>query len=268
MLSSVKFYRLYETSARLLNKVFFKLLGIRITRNPIFGDEIKEVDIDAFKTLSSVMERTMTDENRLYNLILATRYIVQNKIEGDFVECGVWRGGSMMAIALTLLQSNASDRHLFLYDTFQGMTAPSELDRRLSGELASQLLIDSKENLQGEYSQGIYAYASIEDVKSGMNETTYPYSLIHFIEGKVEETLLNCSHNKISLLRLDTDWYESTKVELECLWDCLVVGGVLILDDYDHWAGARIATDEFFLKKGIHPLLMKMAAGRILIKQS
>jgi hypothetical protein len=80
-----------------------------------------------------------------------------------------------------------------------------------------------------------------------MTATGYPSNKIHFIKGPVEETIpRQMPSPSIALLRLDTDWYESTKHELIHLFPRLSAGGILIIDDYGHWAGARQAVDEYF----------------------
>lgn len=241
-------------------------LGIRITRNVSFANSIRTFDPVAYKIILGVKDRTMTDENRLYNAIVATRYISENRIPGDIVECGVWRGGSMMAIASTLITLSDTTRSLYLYDTFQGMTKPSRFDIRLDGRSAKDLLGESVKQNKKEFEGGVIAFASLQDVKAGMSSTKYPEKQIAYEVGKVEKTLKATSHKSLSLVRLDTDWYESTKHELEVLWPKLISGGVLIIDDYDHWTGARKATDEYFEKLSVRPLFMAMNSGRILIK--
>lgn len=248
------------------NNAAFSFFGIRITRNKPFGFDLTLSDPKAHIILKAVVDRTMTDENRLYNLILSVRHLIRNSVEGDFVECGVWRGGSMMAVALASLDEQNADRNLFLYDTFSGMTKPSSIDVDYEGVSAMKSMEEVKLNNR-EFSAGVIAYASIGDVEKGMKSTKYPTDKIFYIVGDVSETLVQKEvPNKIALLRLDTDWYESTKVELEILWPRLVPGGILILDDYDHWVGARKAVDEYFQTLERVPLLMRMQSGRIAVK--
>jgi hypothetical protein len=248
------------------NNAAYSLFGIRITRNKPFGFDLTLSDPAAHSILRAVVDRTMTDENRLYNLILSVRHLIQNNVEGDFVECGVWRGGSMMAVALAALDEQNTDRNLFLYDTFSGMTKPSSIDVDYEGVSAMKSMEEAKLSNR-EFSAGVIAYASIDDVEKGMKLTNYPTDKIFYIVGDVAKTLAQEEvPNKIALLRLDTDWYESTKVELEILWPRLVPGGVLILDDYDHWVGARKAVDEYFQTLDKVPLLMRMQSGRIAVK--
>lgn len=207
---------------------------------------------------------TMTPPQRIIGLIEAVRYLVAEGIEGDFVECGVWRGGSMMAAALTLKDAGDTSRHLHLFDTFEGMPPPTEMDKWTSGEKAAEILGRTKRK-EG-YS--VWAYASLDDVKNNLASTGYPAERVHYVQGKVEDTIPANAPGKIAMLRLDTDWYESTKHELEHLYQRLVPQGILIIDDYGHWVGARKAVDEFFAAAPRpRPLLQRLDyAARIAVK--
>jgi hypothetical protein len=207
---------------------------------------------------------TMTPPQRIIGLIEAVRYVVAEGIEGDFVECGVWRGGSMMAAALTLIDAGDTARELHLFDTFEGMSAPTEKDKWTDGQTAKDLL--GKAARKEGYS--VWAYASLDDVKNNLGSTGYPKERVHYVQGKVEDTIPAGAPGKIALLRLDTDWYESTKHELAHLYERLVPHGVLIIDDYGHWVGARQAVDEFFAAAPRpRPLLQRLDyAARIAIK--
>ena len=191
---------------------------------------------------------TMTTKERCYALYKAIQYIIKAGIKGVFVECGVWRGGSAMIMALTLQQLNAQ-RTIFLYDTFEGMPQAGEYD------------IDFKGNPpKRDYD---WIKVSKEQVYENISKTNYlDFTLI---EGKVEDTLPKFAPYKISLLRLDTDWYESTKHELEYLYPYLEKGGVILIDDYGWWNGAKKATDEYFKDK---PILLNRidVTGRIGVK--
>jgi O-methyltransferase len=250
----------------LLNRKFFDLCGVRLTRNAPFANSMRTLDPVAHHVIEGVKDRTMTDDNRLYNVIIAARYVSENNIEGDVVECGVWRGGSMMAIASTLLAMSDTSRQLYLYDTFEGMTKPSKLDIRFDGRSAFDLMNDRSGPRSEEFEAGVVAFASLLDVKTGMLSTGYPVESIFYEVGKVEDTLKSSAHKSLSIVRLDTDWYESTKHELEILWPKLNKGGVLIVDDYDHWTGARKAVDEYFATFEAKPLFMAMNSGRIIVK--
>jgi hypothetical protein len=210
--------------------------------------------------IRTVKPRTMTGHEKLYGLILAVRHVVQHKIPGDIVECGVWRGGSMQAAALTLLDAGSTDRELHLFDTFEGMPPPTEKDRRPFGKSAEQMLAESDRNAK------VWAVATLEDVRAAMDETDYPSEKIHYHPGMVEETVPSEAPERIAILRLDTDWYESTRHELYSLYDRLSPGGVLIIDDYGGWEGSRLATEEFLEDTGARLLLLPIAGGRLAVK--
>lgn len=168
----------------------------------------------------------------------------------------------MLAIAETLLLSNDSNRHLYLYDTYDEMSSPTENDTDINNRNAATLL-KKEDKATGE----VWAFSGLEEVKQTMSRCTYNSDLLHFIKGKVEDTTPQNLPGNIALLRLDTDWYESTKHELNHLFPSLVEGGVLIIDDYGFWKGARKAVDEYFTENNLQILLTRMDdTGRMGIK--
>lgn len=213
------------------------------------------------RIILTVKPFTMTSTERLAALINAVTYVTLNAIPGDITECGVWKGGSMMAIALTLLANGDQSRSLYLYDTFEGMSPPTANDKTLDNlSAAEQLRSYPRET-------GIWAYASSEEVRANLLSTGYPKEKIHLIEGKVEDTIPKTLPPSLSLLRLDTDWYESTKHELKYLYPLLETKGILIIDDYGHWQGARKAVDEYFRERDEKVFLHRIDyTGRILVK--
>jgi O-methyltransferase len=220
----------------------------------------RHYDEEAQETIRAVRPRTMTAHEKLFALILATRHLARHGVAGAFVECGVWRGGSMQAVAMTLLACGATDRDLHLYDTFEGMPPPGEEDRRADGRPAAEILAASPRTAN------VWAIAGLDDVRAGMAETGYPAEHVHFHQGLVEETIPGQAPERIALLRLDTDWYASTRHELEHLYDRVPPGGVIVLDDYGFWEGARRAVDEFLAARDDPLLLVPIASGRIAVK--
>jgi hypothetical protein len=214
--------------------------------------------------VTKVQPYTMTSPERIFGLVEAVKYITRYKIEGDIVECGVWKGGSMLATAETLLHERDTLRGLFLYDTFEGMPPPSKDDVSFDNRSAEQMLevnSNKEQNL-------VWAYSTLESVKQTMALSAYPPEKIQYIKGKIEDTIPGTMPEKIALLRLDTDWYESTKHELIHLFPRLVKGGVLIIDDYGYWKGARKAVDEFIQENAVQILLNRLdETGRIAVKQ-
>jgi O-methyltransferase len=219
-------------------------------------EEIFPPDFDSTtKTLWWKVERyTMTSPERVSALRAAVEYVLMNKIPGDIVECGVWKGGSMMVCALTLL-AKSEWRDLWLFDTFEGMPPPKKVDIDLQGNKATQILEEVK------------AQASLDEVQKNIESTGYPSERVKFVNGRVEDTIPGSAPQRIALLRLDTDWYESTYHELVHMYPRLSPGGVLLIDDYGHWAGSRKATDQYFEEHGMHPLLHRIDyTARLLVK--
>jgi O-methyltransferase len=224
-----------------------------------------DMEPDFKRLYESCRTETMTSLERMYALWGAVRHINKAAIPGAIVECGVWRGGSMMLAARTLLDLGDSDRSLWLYDTYDGMTAPTALDvQAMSGETAQAVLASQTKDNDNPF----WALAQRDIVERNMAGTGYPQARTHYVEGPVEDTLPGQAPDEIALLRLDTDWYESTRHELIHLWPRLRPGGVLIIDDYGYWQGARKAVDEFFTGLAHAPLLARIDyTGRIAVKR-
>lgn len=206
---------------------------------------------------------TMTSAERMYGLWQAVRHVQSRALPGAFVECGVWRGGSSMLAALTLLAEGETSRDLYLYDTFRGMSEPTERDVSFRGYDARA----HWNELRGERGSDVLAYADLATVRANLARTGYPPERVHFVAGKVEDTIPNTIPPSLAILRLDTDWYASTRHELEHLYPRLEPGGVLIVDDYGHWRGARDAVDEYFANSPNPPLLQRLDyTGRMGVK--
>jgi O-methyltransferase len=206
---------------------------------------------------------TMTSIERMYALYKATQYIVDNKVPGDIVECGVWKGGSSMLCALTMKTMGEMQRKIYLYDTYSGMSQPTQKDVSYIGNRALDRWIKAEKN-------GIYDWdvATLEEVQKNMFSTGYTKENLLFIQGKVEDTIPAIVPENIALLHLDTDWYESTYHELNHLFPRLSSGGVIVIDDYGHWKGAQEAVDKFLQENNVKILLNRIDyTGRIGIKQ-
>lgn len=245
-------------------KVFTKL-GLTVTRSSTLENRLP---VEASESESQIIGRvrpfTMTSSSRIWSLLKSVQYIQENSIPGDFVECGVWRGGSVMAMAFQLSSLGVTDRRIWLYDTFEGMTPPSTADVETVGGMSAEDLLARTNVADG---NNVWCVAGLGDVKANLTLTGYPSNQFTFVQGDVAQTLLDSVPESISLLRLDTDWYESTKAELEFLYPRLTTGGVCILDDYGQWAGARLAVDEFFQDLGARPLMNPIDySGRIFVK--
>lgn len=194
--------------------------------------------ISVTELIASVKPYTKSGFKRLEAMAAAVRKIDNDNIPGDIVECGVWRGGNII-----LARKVSPQRTCWLYDTFNGMTEPGPLDVKQCGFHASV-------SFETKAADGkAWAKASLDEVRKGLADTgTLDDSKLRFVEGPVEQTLLDPANlpDQIALLRLDTDWYASTRMELEALYPRLSPGGILIVDDYGHWVGARRAVHEYF----------------------
>tara|TARA_B100001063_G_scaffold247293_1_gene292273 strand:+ start:2142 stop:2927 length:786 start_codon:yes stop_codon:yes gene_type:complete len=194
--------------------------------------------------METSLKYSMTPKVRMWALLQSIKYILNLKIEGDIVETGVFQGGNLILCQKLLdIYEPKTNRKIFGYDTFEGMTEPTQNDRNIFGEDPKNFWKKSQKE-----SHNDWCYASIEEVRRNFIKETNFNNSLKLIKGPVEETLAINKNlpNKISLLRLDTDWYQSSKKELEILYPKLVVGGVLIIDDYGHWQGVKKSVDEYF----------------------
>ena len=246
---------------RLAAKLGYSILPLPNGTAQWTPDFPKDFDGQMIETCRAVKPFTMTSNERIFSLCRSVEYVVKHNIAGDIVECGVWKGGSMMAVARTLIAQGVT-RKLHLFDTFEGMSAPTEADKTAYGHLAARTLAAGDRN-----SNPWWAYSPLDEVKKNLLDTGYDQSQIEFVKGKVEDTLPANAPSQISLLRLDTDWYESTYHEMVHLYPRLSVGGVLIIDDYGDWQGARKAIDQYIAEKNLKVLLTRIDfTGRLAVK--
>ena len=251
-------------ASRLIDKIFARL-------GYISKEKAAEppLDITMDKAFMEIYHQckpfTMTSIERMYALYNAIQYVLRKGIQGDFCECGVWKGGSSMMMALTLRKHHITDRKIYLYDTFEGMSEPTEEDKALTGESAERLL-----EMQDKYTdQSIWCYSGIDEVKKNLLSTGYPSDQLVFIKGKVEDTLPVQRPGNLAILRLDTDWYESTKIELQLLYPLLQDSGILIIDDFGHWEGAKKAVIEYFSDEKNYLFIQRIDyTGRLMIKNT
>jgi hypothetical protein len=197
----------------------------------------------------------------------AIKYILENNIEGVIIECGV-ESGNFEHIWINELMKNNVVRDIYLYDTFGGLVEPSEYDYTCKDAKIYHMNKDEVYNTWKKYkiNEKIngWCYTPLEQVKNRLNSTGYPQDKLHYVVGNVMETLKDKTTipEKIAILRLDTDWYESSKYELEQMYDNVVTGGVIIFDDYYHWDGQRRATDDFFKKIGVDYYFFNMGNNK------
>jgi O-methyltransferase len=249
----------------IVKKTFQKLSGKTYDPFAVLKKEIesKVIEKEFLEIYHLCKDYTMTSPERMYSLYKATRYVIEAKIPGDFVECGVWKGGSAMIIAATLKQIGVTNRYIYLYDTFEGMSEPTEYDVKNVPGGGASIRDYWEQNQKNDVNE--WCYSSLGEVSDNLQKTGYPNNMFKLTKGKVEDTIPGVKPEIIALLRLDTDWYESTKHELDNLYPNLQDKGVLIIDDYGSWAGAKKAVDEYFLSI---PILFNRVdtTGRIAIK--
>lgn len=212
---------------------------------------IPDIDVDRefLELFEIAREYSMVNKDAMYALYSAVRHVLDREIPGDFVECGVWRGGSSLLVALILARRGVTDRAVYLYDTFEGMSTPTDVDVDYHG-------VPAAETMERNRDETGWCYASLEDVQATFAAHEFPFE-VRCVQGDVVETLPTVQPERVALLRLDTDWYESTMAELVHLYPKLSPGGVLIVDDYGHWEGARRATEEYF-ETVPRPLLVRV----------
>jgi O-methyltransferase len=226
--------------------------------------QYKDLDPQFNLFYERVRKFSMTSIERLYAMYKATEYVSRAGIPGSIVESGVWRGGSMMMAALTLLALSDTSRELYLFDTFEGLPSPNPaIDLDLWGN--SQYNEWTRHRRTDTSSD--WACASLEEVQYNLASTGYPRGKFKFVKGLVQRTLRDHCPERISILRLDTDWHDSTVHELAVLYPRISKNGVLILDDYGHLLGQRKAVDDFFEGINPPPLFNRIDySGRLVVK--
>lgn len=244
-------------------------LGYTLT--PLPDPNLISPDLDdRFIELVRGMHNIGTFEMKQHTTYSAVEYVVKAGLDGDLIECGVYQGRQVLMMAQTLKSYGVMDRDIYLYDTFAGQIKPTVEDYKdkENPESSFQANLARWEKGQITGASKSWKVATVEEVRSNVYRSGYPHERFHFIEGDVLRTLPNDRHARIAVLRLDTDWYESTKHELNCLYERVVVGGVLIIDDYGRWRGCRKAVDEFFATLGARaPLLVRTGGSeRLCIK--
>ena len=215
------------------------------------------------KILNTSAKFSMTGFDRMFFLIKAIEHIKNNNVKGDFVECGVWRGGNLILFQ-KMMEKLKIKKKIFAYDTFEGMTEPTVHDVMLIANKANAKKIwDKNPNKIIKLAE-----CSIDQVKENYKKNTQKNKNLICIKGPVEKTLKIIKNlpKKISILRLDTDWYESTKIELDVLFPRLEKNGILIIDDYGVWKGAKKATDKYFKNK-TKTMFKIDITGRFIIKK-
>ncbi len=229
----------------MLNYISKKLVNLGTKMSPTLNDVsymIPDTSPEERRIIDIASNYTSTTPGAQWAFIQALKEVERRGVEGDIVECGVWKGGNLI-IAGLMRRQLGSKRQVWGYDTFAGMTAPGEKDEK-PGFNVDPIAKFNKLN-KGDVTE--WCYVPIEDVERDYRRHVGDLD-VKLIKGKVQDTLPVAANvpEKIAVLRLDTDFYESTMLELELLYPRLQSGGVMIIDDYGVWAGSRRAVDEYF----------------------
>lgn len=204
-------------------------------------DRREEFTEDEWNMLNVCKPYTMTSGERLLHTFRTIKELDKEKIEGAIVECGVYKGGQIIS---AWLGNTKSKRQFWLYDTFEGMTPPTEDDYRINADGSYGFAHQSTKAKNG-YDQ--WCRAELNEVVENINPFI-PQNQTKYVVGDVCKTLENPGNvpTNIALLRLDTDWYESTYKELQVLWPKLSIGGICVIDDYNSWQGSKKAFHDTF----------------------
>jgi|TARA_B100000959_G_C14993139_1_gene628915 hypothetical protein len=204
-------------------------------------DHREEFTEDEWNMLNVCKPYTMTSGERLLHTFRTIKELDKEKIEGAIVECGVYKGGQIIS---AWLGNTKSKRQFWLYDTFEGMTSPTEDDYRINADGSYGFAHQSTKAKNG-YDQ--WCRAELNEVVENINPFI-PQNQTKYVVGDVCKTLENPGNvpTNIALLRLDTDWYESTYKELQVLWPKLSIGGICVIDDYNSWQGSKKAFHDVF----------------------
>jgi O-methyltransferase len=205
-----------------------------------------------------------------YALFKAVEYISRSEIDGAVVESGVWKGGSAVICAMTLLALGDTDREIYLFDSFDGTwPEPNPEDGTIYGRSYEDTMRMHASAQTSPPDPAELAREGVDSnsVRARLEITGYPMDKVHLVQGRILETIPKLAPEQIALLRLDTDFYESTCHELRHLYPRISPGGVLIVDDYPTEMGATRAVDEYFTKSNERILLNRIdIQGRIAVR--
>lgn len=255
-----------QTVSKRFIKLMLRRIGYRLQKIETDYPWPVELDDADISIIKSVKEKglSMTSVPRLICTLKAVKYAISSGIPGDFVECGVWRGGHAL-IAADVIRRHQSRKKVFLFDTFEGMTEPTDQDKSFDGREDAAVSFERQVESDGSG----WCHASLEDVQQNFYEFGFDGQNIRFVRGDVMQTLKENSNlpAKISVLRLDTDWYKSTYEEMRVLFPRLSQGGSLLIDDYGYWQGSRKAVDQYLSEHDIPLCLFDCDfSGRVGIK--
>ena len=251
-----------------LNKLKNNILIKKIIKKLFFKNKIDysnltvEIDDRSREYVKSAGKFSLKSEVEMWTIICCLRNLLNQNVDGDIVETGVWKGGTLILLKKILDEFNIK-KNIFGFDTFEdGFDEPSEFDKKIKYNN-----INNKNLFVKNFDYKNFETCSLEDALNNIKNNCSIKDDIFLIKGKVQKTLENKNLNKIAFLLLDTDYYDSTKFTLDKLYDKVVYNGIIYIDDYGNWNGARKAVDEFFLGRKIKPFLIRTSfSSRIFIK--
>ncbi len=229
---------------------------------------IKEIPLKDFFNPSKLVlfkkiyPYTMVDSKRLSNIYDLSELIEKNRVDGVFVECGVWKGGCA-AIMGSVSKRARSNRKIWLFDSFEGLPEPTTEDGKIAKDY-------SQNRASGRLKTIDKCVGPLNDVKEIFFDILkINQDNVVIKKGWFQDTLPKARNEigQISVLRLDGDWYESTKCCLDNLYDNVIVGGYIVVDDYGHWEGCKKAIDDFFMKRNIKTDLIKIDYAGVYFKK-
>jgi len=232
----------------------FDRAGYEIRRKGVpFSNNFRKGGAECDRMINMICNNTMVAREGLVELYYQALFCERRNIPGDFIECGVWKGGAVGLMALVNLCSSSYRRHIHLFDSFQEICEP---DESVDGKRALWQVRQRKENAgtKGRLAplKGIYDHrggpGTIQENRELLeNKIGYDPKYLHYHQGWFQDVLPEVYHDieQIAILRIDADWYASTKICLQYLFDKVVSGGFVIVDDYGAYDGCRQAVDEF-----------------------
>jgi O-methyltransferase len=206
-----------------LSQAWLRASGRSLATNPGLPSE-----------LSQLADYSMSTLRVLRNQYLLGQSIVWRQIAGDFVECGVCNGGSAAAVGLALRDTG---RHLWLYDSFEGLPTPKEIDGP-DAPMYERRCVGSE-----------------EAVRAALRIARIADKAYTIRKGWFNETFARPLPDAIAFLHVDADWYDSVLLALETMYDRVTEGGIILLDDFGHWEGCRQAYYDFTATRHLRPLL-------------
>jgi O-methyltransferase len=268
---------------KILKKIYRKLFAARPDKKILYQRLSRNLQLgyphetEAFDAIQVIKYNTMLPYEQLVTLYEQVVYCEKNKVPGCFIECGVWKAGASGIMAQASLKYGTEPREIYLFDAFDDICEPDELhdSQDIIDEVNKAVKRSGKKEYKGELKPitGIYdvwgGHGTLAEAKILLQEKIqYPEANLHYVKGWFQDTVHEwaAKTGPIAILRLDGDWYESTKVCLEAFYPHLVKGGICIIDDYGYNTGCQKAVDEYLAANNQYPLMNKVEVLRHWIK--